>query len=120
MQPRRLSTNRTYTPTGAMTTRVTLSQPSEQRGPTGEFIQQYEPFATCWASIEMLAAKYTEKTQLVIAEATHKVTIRYLPVTPSMTVILPDGRIWNIEAVFDPDERKVELQLFCYERNKAK
>lgn len=118
MLPRRLSTNLSYTPTGALQHRVTLSKPSAQRTASGEFVQQYESFATCWASIQMLAAKYTEKTQQVVTEATHKITIRYIPgVTSAMTVQLSDGRVWNIEAVSDPDERHVELQLFCYERN---
>jgi SPP1 family predicted phage head-tail adaptor len=117
MLPRRLSTNLSYTPTGAMQHRVVLSKASSQRTATGEFVQRYEPFATCWASIQMLAGKYTEKTQQVITESTHKIIIRYIPgVTTAMTVQLSDGRVWNIEAVADPDERHVELQLFCYER----
>lgn len=118
MLPRRLSMNLGYTPTGAMQHRVVLSKPSSQRSATGEFVQRYEPFATCWASVQALAAKYTEKPQQVVSESTHKVTMRYISgVTTAMTVTLTDGRIWNIEAVFDPDERHVELQLFCYERN---
>jgi SPP1 family predicted phage head-tail adaptor len=118
MLPRRVSNNSGYTSTGAMQHRVTLVQASSSRTATGEFVQTHEVVATVWAAIQMLAQKYTEKQQQVITEATHKVTIRYMAgVTTEMLVQLSDGRIWNIEAAIDPDERGVELQLFCYERN---
>jgi SPP1 family predicted phage head-tail adaptor len=118
MLPRRLSNNSGYTSTGAMQHRVTLVQASTSRTATGEFVQSHEAVVTVWAAIQMLAQKYTEKEQKVITEATHKVTIRYMAgVTTEMLVQLADGRIWNIKAAVDPDERGVEIHLFCYERN---
>jgi SPP1 family predicted phage head-tail adaptor len=117
MQPRRLSTNYAYASTGSLTNQVTLVKASSSRTPTGEFVQKHEAVAVVWARIQMLAAKYTEKTEKVVTEATDKVTIRYIPgVTTALMVQHADGRLWNIEGVFDTDEKHVELALFCYER----
>jgi SPP1 family predicted phage head-tail adaptor len=117
MLPRVLSNNSGYASTGSLNNQVTLLKASSSRTPTGEFVQSHEVVSVVWASIQMLAAKYTEKPQQVVTEATHKVTIRYMPgITTANLVKTLDARIWNIESVFDPDERRVELQLFCYER----
>jgi SPP1 family predicted phage head-tail adaptor len=106
-----------YTPIGAFTTYISLMQKNSLRDTSGEFLADVV-FAQCWAAIRALATKYTEKTQQVVTEATHKVIIPYISgVTSALKVKLPDGRIWNIEAAADPDERQVELNLYCYERN---
>lgn len=106
-----------YTPVGAFTTLIQLMDKNSLRDSNGEFLADVL-FAECWASIRAISQKYTEKQQQVVTEATHKVIIHYIPgVTSEMKVKLPDGRIWNIEDVADPDERQVELNLYCYERN---
>lgn len=106
-----------YTPLGAFEHRIQLMQQNSLRDSNGEFLADIV-VAECWAAIRAIAQKYTEKQQQVVTEATHKVIIHYIPgVTSNLKVKLADGRIWNIEAVADPDERQVELNLYCYERN---
>jgi SPP1 family predicted phage head-tail adaptor len=106
-----------YTPIGAFSVLINLMQRNSLRDTNGEFLPDVV-FAQCWAAIRAITQKYTEKQQQVITEATHKVIIHYLAgVTSALKVQLPDGRIWNIEAAADPDERQVELNLYCYERN---
>ena len=117
MLPRRLSNNVAYAPAGSLNQRITLVQLSESRSATGAVVSTHEPVATVWARIGALTSKYTEKSEAVITEATHRVTIRYISgVTTANLVQISDGRLWEIQAVLDPDERHVELQLFCYER----
>ncbi len=116
MLPRRLS-NYSYASAGSLNQRVTLVQLSESRTATGAIVNKQEPVATVWARIDALTSKYTEKPEEVVAESTHRVTIRYMPgITTANLVQLSDGRLWNIQAVFDPDESKANLQLYCYER----
>jgi SPP1 family predicted phage head-tail adaptor len=106
-----------YTPIGAFCNRIQLMQKNSLRDANREFLADVV-FAEVWAAIRAITQKYTEKQQQAVTEATHKVTIPYLPgVTSALKVKLADGRIWNIEAVSDPDERQVELNLYCYERN---
>ena len=106
-----------YTPIGAFSTLINIMQKNSQRDANGEFLADVV-FAQTWAAIRAMTQKYTEKQQQVVTEATNKVTIPYISgVTSAMKVQLPDGRIWNIEAVSDPDERQVELNLYCYARN---
>src|ERR1700743_2040051 len=106
-----------YTAIGAFSIHVQLMERNTQRDDNGSFLADLV-FADCWAAIRPLVYKYTEKQQQVVTEATQQVTIPYIPnVTSALNVRLDDGRIWNIEAVTDPDMRQVELNLYCYERN---
>jgi SPP1 family predicted phage head-tail adaptor len=114
---KRLSTGTAYTSAGAMNICITLLLADQQRTPDGEFLP-WEKFASTWASIRAMTGRDLEKAQQVVAEVTHKVVIRYMPgVLAKMLVQLPDGRIFLIQAIMDPDERKVELWLLCKERN---
>lgn len=117
MLPRRLSTGTAYAPTGSLNQQITLLERSTQRDALGNFIDP-GTFATCWARIEPLASKYTQDQQQIVTEATHRITIRYIPnVTTALTIQLSSGAIWNIESVLDPDGRQFELWLMAYERN---
>jgi SPP1 family predicted phage head-tail adaptor len=117
MLPRTLN-GFSYASAGSMNQRVTLVRLSESRTETGAVVNAAEPVATVWAKIEALTSKYTEKVETVVSEATHKVTIRYLSgITTANLVELSDGRVWLIEAVFDPAEQHAEMQLFCYSRD---
>jgi len=101
---------------GKMRQKITLVQRNEAQDSQGEPLPPTE-VATVFAQIQMLSAKYTEKTQIVITESTHKFTIRYRDDVTSAMQIQYDGRVFNIEAVFDPTEMKRFLIIFCYERD---
>ena len=116
MLPRRLSSGISPTPRGAMSHRIQLLRANTQRDGNGEFLPDVV-FAQCWASITKLASKYTEKSELVVSEATHKIVIPYRAGVSTSMKVLFQNRIFLLEAVFDPDERKNELWLFAYERN---
>src|SRR5437867_7847265 len=116
MFPRRLSTGIAYTPAGALQHRITLLQQNQQRDTNGEFLDPVI-FAETWASISILQGRDLERAQQIVSEVSHKVVIRHIEgVKSSMTVQFVD-RTFLIQAVEDPDERKVELHLLCLERN---
>jgi SPP1 family predicted phage head-tail adaptor len=95
---------------------IDLLQPNTQRDSNSEFLYPVV-FATCWASIQALASKYTEKQEQVVTEATHKVVIQYRSGVTSAMKVRFEGRIFDIQAVLDPDETHDQLWLMCYERS---
>ena len=101
---------------GKMRQKITLVKPSQSQDSYGEPLAP-TTIATVFAQIQMLSQKYMEKTQIVITESTHKFTIRWMPGLTSDMQIQYDGRVFNIEAIFDPTELKRVLIIFCYERD---
>lgn len=118
MSLKRLSTGSGYQPTGALNTQVQLLERSAQRDPaTGDFGADVV-FATCWARVQALSRKYTDKPDKTTPEATHVVYIRWIPDVTSAMKIQIGNAIFLIEgAPVDPDGLQMELQLFCYQRN---
>lgn len=90
-------------------------QASTRRDGTGEFLDD-QVFADCWARIQDISHKYTEKPQVVVTEATDVVFIRYIPGVTKAMKVQSGTRIMNIETVVDPDGLQVELRLYCYDR----
>jgi SPP1 family predicted phage head-tail adaptor len=113
---RRLSTNIGYEPRGAMVHRITLLKDNSQRNTEGEFLSATD-FADTWASIKVLQGRELEKLQQIVAEVTHKIVIPYQDGVIAGMRIQFGKRIFQIEAVQDPDERKVDLILLGLERN---
>lgn len=116
MSLRRLSTGIGYEPRGAMVQRITLLKDNTRRTDEGEFLTATD-FVDTWASIKSLTGTELYKTQQIVAEVTHKVIIPYQDNVISGMRVQFGSRIFQIEAVMDPDERKVDLQLLCIERN---
>jgi SPP1 family predicted phage head-tail adaptor len=113
---RRLSTGIAYESRGAMVHRITLLKDNSQRNAEGEFLPATD-FADTWASIKVLQGRELEKLQQIVAEVTHKIVIPYQDGVISGMRIQFGKRIFQIEAVQDPDERKVDLILLGLERN---
>lgn len=101
---------------GRLRLRIQIVQPNLSRDSRGE-LEAPTVFATVWSSLTPLTSKYIEKAERVVTEATWKLGIRYLAGLTTAMHVLYDGRVFNIEAVMDPDGRKRELELHCYERN---
>ena len=74
-------------------------------------------FATVWASVEALTGRELFAAQQVVAEVTHRVTMRYMPGVLAKMVVWFDNRQFQIQAVQNPDERKKMLMLLCLERD---
>jgi SPP1 family predicted phage head-tail adaptor len=71
--------------------------------------------ATSYASVRALTGRELDKAQQIAQQVSHMVTIPYTAgVTESMLVSF-NSRLFRIQAIEDPDERKVELRLLCLE-----
>lgn len=68
-----------------------------------------------WASVEPLAGRELERALMVVAAATHKVTMRYWAGVSARDRLIFDNRTLNIESVRNVDERNRELVLICVE-----
>jgi SPP1 family predicted phage head-tail adaptor len=105
-----------YTSPGAMNRRITLNNPANPTKGT-----PINPYVETWAALRALAGQELDKAQQLTQRSTHLVTIAYqLGVLESMVVTLNEGgttRQLQIAYIEDPDERHIELRLYCFEIN---
>lgn len=100
---------------GQLRQRVTIQQGTAAKDEYGEDILTWSTFATVWARVEPLKGDefLAARQAAAVAMLDTRITIRYVSgVTPEMRVSY-DGNLYNIEAVIDPDERHIEMQLMC-------
>ena len=100
---------------GKLRNRIKIEQGAEAQNSFNEEVLTWSTFATPSASISPLNGRELFDAQQRYAEVTHKVVIRYLAgVVPKMRVNF-GGRLFDINAVLNIDERNIELQLLCSE-----
>jgi SPP1 family predicted phage head-tail adaptor len=104
-----------YTPIGAMHSLVTFVNRATRADDGGQIAGT--TFAESWAKIAALVGRELYKAQETVQEVTHMVTVPYLAgLSEDMTIVFEE-RTFIIEAINDPDERKVELRMLCREVN---
>lgn len=96
---------------GRLRHRVTIQQCTETQNSYGEAVKEWTDYATVWASVEPAKGREFWESQQVNAEITGTVVMRYLAGVKSKMRVLYDGRVFEILAVINPDERNRELQL---------
>ena len=103
--------------TGKLRHRVELQKASFIVDDLGYHLEEWETVATAWAAIEPLKGEEHWQAASVQATTTHRVTMRPpgVAVHPSNRLVF-NGRIFEIEAVLDIEERGRELQLMCVEK----
>ena len=101
---------------GPLRHRVTIQQLSKSQNGMGEEEPGWTNFATRWASIEPISGREYFAAQQINAEVTHRVRMRYLPGMESTMRLLYGGRIFNITALINADERNQTLEILCTER----
>jgi SPP1 family predicted phage head-tail adaptor len=108
-----------YTPIGDMIHSITFLDPGTDRDQDGNLLPPTVFAEGVYAKIEGLwATGAAAKTgQQLITELSHRITIRYRDGLLTRMTIQFRGRTFTIERILDPDERQVELQLLCIERN---
>jgi SPP1 family predicted phage head-tail adaptor len=86
----------------------------------GEYVQEYETFASHFASIDPATAQKLERfAQAVpVASATHIVVIPFQQNVTTRTRVKYGARILNVVGYSDPEERHIELVLVCQEEVK--
>lgn len=101
---------------GKLRHRITIQNPVETTNDVGDVTTTWEDFATVWAEIIPLSGREYWESKQVNSEVTGKIRIRYLAgVTPKMRAKFGD-RIFNIEAVINPEEKNIELVLLVSEK----
>jgi SPP1 family predicted phage head-tail adaptor len=107
-----------YTPIGAMNRQVTFYSPGVRSATDGTTGAPQAAFST-WAALYAIAGVEIEKAQQIAQKVSHLVVIPYqLGVEENMTIQYLDNgatRIFQIEAVDDPDELRVQLKIYCFE-----
>lgn len=100
---------------GKLRHRVTFVQDQEVPDGMGGVTVQPVDVATVWAAVEPLQGRERYAAQQVQAETSHRVTIRYRAGLNTAMRIRFQGRMFNILAIIDPEERREQLQLLCAE-----
>lgn len=101
---------------GKLRSRINLLLPSTQKDTFGA-LKNPVAFSTVWARVEALNGRELYKAQQWVSEVTHKVTIRYQPGIVAKMLVDLNGRIFRIEAVMNPEEQQISLELLCVETN---
>jgi SPP1 family predicted phage head-tail adaptor len=121
---------------GDLRNRVTIQRYDTTRDEAGQEIPDWKDLATVWASVQPLQGRERFIAQQVQASLSHKVTIRYnrgwytewsfvtqnqiapigdqVKVSPKLRLVF-DGRVLEINAVIDIEERHRFLELHCSE-----
>ena len=102
---------------GVLRHRITFLHMVEKENEVGDTVFVEEPFKTVWASVEPLRGRDYFEARKIQSEATHKITIRYLPgVTPDMKIEFK-GRMFEIEGPpINPGERNRFLEILAKEK----
>jgi SPP1 family predicted phage head-tail adaptor len=102
---------------GKLRHRVEIYKPTFVKDDIGNHIPTWVKVAEAWAAIEPLKGDERWAAAYAQATTTHRVTMRPpgIAVHPSNRLVF-NGRIFEIEAVLDIEERGRELQLMCVEK----
>ncbi len=79
----------------------------------GDPTEEWATIATAWAAVEPVSGREYWAAATVRAEATVKVTLRYIPgITPQHRLLFR-GEIYDIKSVINTETRNRELVLMC-------
>lgn len=100
---------------GELDRRIKLQARSTTKTDSGTELLTWTDVATVWANIQPLSGRELVGADAVNAELTHLILIRYRQgVTARMRAIY-GTRIFDINAVVEPQMAHVSLQLLCTE-----
>jgi SPP1 family predicted phage head-tail adaptor len=105
---------------GKLRHRIRITQPGLNEDAFGDSPNDDASLiATVWASIEALTGRELYAAQQRVAEVTHKITIRWMPEITSRLNVLFENRMFQVQDVLNPDERRKMLVLLCIERDNS-
>jgi len=86
----------------------------------GQGTPKYQVYKTVWANVTPLTGKEYSEAQIIRAETTYRIKLRYIDgVLPDMKVEY-NGKKFDIISVLNIEERNVELHLMCAEQYPTK
>lgn len=83
----------------------------------GQVTESWGTEAVLWAQVTPLSGRELERARMVVADATHEVTIRFRERVTARDRFIHDNRELNIESVRNIDERKQWLVCICVEQS---
>lgn len=100
---------------GPLRHQVTIQTRSISQDALGQAIATWSDGTTIWARVEPLSGSETAGQVQTQATMTHKVTIRYRSGMGVLDRLKFGTRILEINAVRNPEERNIWLELDCQE-----
>lgn len=100
---------------GKLRHRVTIQGLIRADDGYGGITETWQDVATVWAAVEPLRGTERYRAQQVQAELSHKVVMRYREGIKPHLRLLYNGRVLEIEAVVDVEERHRWFELLCSE-----
>jgi len=106
---------------GKLRQRVTIQSPATGQDDMGApTLEPWVLVAEVWAGIEPLSGSELEQARRVVADVTHRVTLRYRDGLNANSVVfrwrlLLGTRVFQIESVINPGENLESLDLLCRE-----
>jgi SPP1 family predicted phage head-tail adaptor len=103
---------------GKLRHRVTVQRyalGSPQQTATGATDGAWADYITVWSSIEPVSGREPFLAQAHLSEITHKIRMRYHEGITAAMRISWNGRLFDIKASTNWEERNRELQLLCIE-----
>lgn len=101
---------------GTLRHRITIEEATVVENEFGEPEQSWAAFAERWARVSPLEGQERWNAQQVHAEVTHEIELRHLDGVKAEMRVNFGGRLFDIEAPMNPDERDEKLILLCTER----
>ncbi|MCP8937785.1 phage head closure protein [Alsobacter sp. SYSU M60028] len=95
--------------------RVTLLAPVETPDGFGGVLRSFSPRACVWAAFEPLRAADAQVADAPGQVVTHRVTLRRDSGVDASMRLQRGARLFTVQAVFDPDERRRDLVCLCEE-----
>jgi len=107
-----------YVALGALNRQITFYSPAV-RSPVDNSMGAPSAAFSCWAALYALAGDELDKAQQIAQRVTHLVVIQYAQgAAENMTIQYLDAggeRNFQIAAIEDPDELRVQLKIYCFE-----
>lgn len=75
------------------------------------------PLTTVWGKIEAITGRDALAANQFSSIVTHRITVRYNPLFSGKQQVWFKGRVFQVEAVLNPDERNKLQYLLCVEIN---
>lgn len=81
----------------------------------GQVAADYATIGDRWVEIEQLEGRELERARAIVADASHRVTMLWDPQVTTRSRLLYRGRVLEVAAVNNTDERRKEMVLVCRE-----
>ena len=101
---------------GDLRHRVTIQATTAVQDSSGSYPESWSDVATVWARMRPISGREFFAAEQAQSEVTHEVTIRFRRGISPANRLLFDGRVFDIGAVINADERNEWMILYCTER----